>query len=196
MAEPMAVAGASRTRRFLLKSWVPAHGGARTGAGEKPGRAFLFFFPPQLRQLHPGNPTFHTAELSVSPRKPFPDENQSVEPSTLPDSACGRPRAPAACTWRAQPSSTQPSYRLASTLKVLRSLKKKKNSAALTSSSGGYYGYQRGGCAVFVLVFLSQVRRVLIGGRPSDLVGHQVGDRTDEGGRQRGLTGRASFLPP
>lgn len=66
---------------------------ARTGAGEKPGRAFFFFFLPPLRQSHPGNLTFRTAGQSVSPRKPFPGENQSVEPSKLPDKAASGPTA-------------------------------------------------------------------------------------------------------
>lgn len=79
----------------VLGCRVRGNGRARTGAGGKPGRAF--FFPP-LRQSHPGNLTFHTAGQSVSPRKPFPDENQSGEPSMLPDnmSACGQHQGPPA----------------------------------------------------------------------------------------------------
>lgn len=46
----------------------------------------MFF---STRTIAPGNLTFHTARLSVSPRKPFPDENQSEEPSKLPDEPCG-----------------------------------------------------------------------------------------------------------
>lgn len=80
----------------VLGRRVRVNARARRGAGEKPGSAF-FFFPP-LRQLHPGKLTFHTAGLSVSPRKPFPDENQSVEPSKLPDNPCGQHQGPVAST--------------------------------------------------------------------------------------------------
>lgn len=74
-----------------IPSEVP--GCARIGAGEKPGSVF------STRTIAPGNLTFHTARLSVSPRKPFPDENQSGEPSKLPDNRVDQTKV----RWRAAP---------------------------------------------------------------------------------------------
>lgn len=192
MAEGMAVRTCWNLQDMKIPREVPGcHVRAQRSREDRRWRGtrkwvFFFFFLPPLRQSHPGNLTFHTARLSVSPRKPFPDENQSVEASQLPDKPCGQHQGPAAnlphseatsSARQVKPSSTEPSYLLSSILqKVLLSLKKQDRSA--------HFLIQRllrlPVWSCFVFFSFSFLVSCPPRGRQSDPVRQQVGDRKDE----------------
>lgn len=140
----------------------------------------MFF---STRTIAPGNLTFHTARLSVSPRKPFPDENQSEEPSKLPDNPCGQDQGQvescaanvgrsdaASFTQRAEASSAEPSYLLSSTQQKVLHGRKHHRSHFLTQQ----------------LLRLPARAHTLFGSLcssgsgPADLARQQVGDWKDE----------------